>query len=120
MTQPFSFAARFRSVGFALEGVIKFFRLEHNARIHLVATLAVIVAAVVVGVSRLEAIALTIVIGQVWIMEIINTAIERTVDFISEKKDTRIKIIKDLSAAAVLVTAIVAVVVGCYIFIPKL
>ena len=95
-------------------------RKEHNARIHLAATVFVLVLTFIFPVSQLEIIALVLSIGFVWAAEIFNTAIEKTMDFISTKKDTRIKVIKDLAAAAVLVAAIVALITGCLIFIPKI
>lgn len=117
--QPFSLKARVKSFGYALEGIKKFFACEHNAWIHLAATIVVIVLGIVTNVSHLEAVALVIVVGLVWVAELFNTAIERVADFISTGINPRIKIIKDISAAAVLMAAIIAVVTGCFIFIPK-
>jgi diacylglycerol kinase len=56
----------------------------------------------------------------VWVAEIFNTAIEKTMDFISRERHPQIKLIKDLAAAAVLVTAFSALITGAIIFIPKL
>jgi diacylglycerol kinase len=50
----------------------------------------------------------------------VNTALEKTIDFISVEKHPQIKLIKDVAAGAVLIAAIAAVIVGCFIFIPKL
>ena len=117
--KPFSFKERGKSFKYAFEGIIAFFRKEHNARIHLAATIAVIGLSIVFPVSRMEAIALTFAVGFVWVAEIFNTAIEKMADFISKEKNPAIKKIKDLSAAAVLVAAFIAVITGCFIFIPK-
>ncbi len=116
----FSLRARGASLNYALAGIRTFFKEEHNARIHLIATIAVVVVSFVLPVSRWEIIALTLSIGFVWVAEILNTAIEKTMDLISTEKDKRIKTIKDLSAAAVLLSAFVAVGIGCLIFIPKI
>lgn len=116
---PFSLKERSKSFKYAFEGIATFFRQEHNARIHLAATIAVIGLSVIFPVSRMEVVALTLAVGFVWIAEIFNTAIEKMMDFISGAKDGRIKTIKDLSAAAVLVAALIAVITGCFIFIPK-
>ena len=59
-------------------------------------------------------------IGFVWTTEIINTAIEKIMNLISEEQRPEIRIIKDMSAAAVLIAAIAALVTGCIVFIPKL
>jgi diacylglycerol kinase (ATP) len=116
---PFSLKERSKSFKYAFEGVKAFFKEEHNARIHLLATIAVIVLSIIFPVSKMEAIALVLAVGFVWVAEIFNTAIEKMMDFISVDKDDRIKTIKDLSAAAVLVAALIAVITGCFIFIPK-
>ena len=118
--KPFSFLERAKSFQYALAGVINFFKTEHNALIHLLATIVVLVLAVMLRVSGLEMIALVLAIGFVWVAELFNTAIEKIMDFISAEQDPNIKFIKDLSAAAVLLAACTAIAVGCFVFIPKL
>jgi diacylglycerol kinase len=115
----FSIPARLRSFHFAWQGLIRFFKEEHNARIHLAATIIVILFAIRLKVDRVDAVILTIVVGLVWIAEIFNTAIEKTMDHLSPRRHPEVKYIKDLSAAAVLVSSIVAIIVGAVIFIPK-
>ena len=56
----------------------------------------------------------------VWITEMINTAIEKAMDFITLEKHSQIKLIKDLAAGAVLVASITALITGSIIFVPKL
>jgi diacylglycerol kinase (ATP) len=119
-SQKFSMRSRVKSFRYAIAGIRQFIRREHNARIHLAATVGVIVAARVLSVSRLEAVALALVIGLVWVTEMINTCLERMADLISREEHPEIKYIKDLAAGAVLVAAITAVVVGLFIFIPKI
>lgn len=118
--KPFSVSQRGRSFKYAWAGIVAFFREEHNARIHLAATVLVIVLSFVFHVSKIEAIALVLATGFVWVTEIFNTAIEKMMDFISTERNPKIKTIKDLSAAAVLMAALIAVITGCFIFIPKL
>jgi diacylglycerol kinase (ATP) len=118
--KPFSIPARARSFRYAVEGMIAFFRSEHNALLHLLATITVIVLALVFPVSRIELIALVWAIGFVWVAELFNTAIEKIMDFIAPGKQPAVKFIKDLSAAAVLIAAITAFIIGCIVFIPKL
>lgn len=84
------------------------------------ATIAVIIAAVVLKVRGVEAAVLVIVAGLVWVTEIVNTAIEHLANHITKERHPEIKIIKDLAAGAVLFAAIVAVIVGLFIFIPKI
>jgi len=103
-----------------MEGIVSFFRSEHNAQVHLVITFLVLVLSVTLGVNKWEAIAVVFSIAFVWIAEMFNTAIEKAMDFISTEKHSQIKLIKDISAGAVLIASIAAVIVGCFIFIPKL
>ncbi|HUM64458.1 MAG TPA: diacylglycerol kinase family protein [Chitinophagaceae bacterium] len=118
--QDFSPGSRLSSFGHAFSGIQKFFQEEPNARIHLLATVVVLILAAYLNASRIEWILLTIVIGMVWAAEIFNTAIERIMDFISPHIDPKVKLIKDMSAAAVLVCAVLAAAVGLIIFIPKI
>jgi diacylglycerol kinase (ATP) len=118
--EPFSVYARCRSFGYAISGVKAFFNEEHNAILHLVATVSVIVLGFVFRVSIIEAGVLTLSIGFVWAAEIFNTAIEKMMDFISLERHPQIKYIKDISAAAVLIAAVAAAVTGLIVFIPKI
>lgn len=118
--EKFSIRARMKSFRFAWSGIARFLLQEHNAWLHGIATIAVIVLAGVVGVSKTEWLALVFAIGLVWLAEMFNTCIERIMDYLSKQQQPEIKFIKDLAAGAVLVAAITALVVGCIVFIPKL
>ena len=118
--EKFSIRKRINSFSFAIAGIRSFIIREHNARIHLVSTLAVIIVAWYLHVSLTEAAVLTIVIGLVWITELLNTCVERLADLVTRERNPHIKIIKDLAAGAVLVAAITAVIVGLFIFIPRI
>jgi diacylglycerol kinase (ATP) len=119
-SQGFSIRARVKSFRFAIEGISSFFKREHNAWLHFLATIAVFILAAVVGVTKNELLALVFAIGFVWVAEMFNTCIERMMDFVSVKQDAEIKFIKDLAAGAVLTAAITALAVGAVVFIPKL
>jgi len=118
--KSFSFRERAGSFRFAWEGIRLFFRKEHNAWIHLAASTGVFFAAGWFRLPGNEIISLVIVTGFVWAAEIFNSAIERIMDFISPGQCAEIKHIKDLSAAAVLLAAITALITGAIIFIPKI
>ena len=118
--KSFSLRARGKSFKYAIDGIIKFFYSEHNALLHLIATITTIVLAIVTPVSKQEIIFLVLVIGFVLAAELFNTAIEKIMDYISIERNPEIKFIKDVAAAAVLVAAITAFITGCIIFIPKL
>lgn len=120
INKPFSWKARFKSFLYAWSGFKALMKTEHNAWIHLGATIAVIFLSIEFSISSTEAIALIIVAALVWMAELFNTAIEKSIDFISTELHPQIKMIKDLSAAAVLVTSIAAALVGFIIFIPKI
>jgi diacylglycerol kinase len=115
----FSWRSRFKSFTYAWDGIMQFLKTEHNARIHLVLTIMVIVACFLFKVSTNEAMAIIIVMSLVWITELLNTALEKAMDFISTEKHPQIKWVKDLAAGAVLVAALAAVLVGLFVFIPK-
>ena len=95
------------------------FKEEPNFRIHVVATIMVIAAGLYFKLSTTEWLAIVIVIGLVLLTELLNTAIENIADFISPERHEKIKTIKDIAAAAVLISAIVALVVGLLVFVPK-
>ena len=120
--QPEKFSIRSRLLSFthASRGIRQFVWREHNARIHLIATIGVIIAAVALKVKGAEAAVLAIVTGMVWITEIVNTCFEKLADHITKERHPEIKIIKDLAAGAVLVAAVIAVTAGLFIFIPKI
>jgi len=117
---PFSLKARFKSFTYAWCGLRTLLRSEHNALVHLGFTIAVLFLSIGFKISTTEAIASIIVTALVWMAELFNTAIEKSIDFVSTEIHPQIKIVKDLSAAAVLVSAIAAAVVGIIIFIPKI
>lgn len=116
----FSLSKRLKSFSHAFNGLKILIKEEHNARIHMFATIVVVMAGFVFKISVNEWFAVLFAIGFVITVEIINTAIENMADIVSPEKDKRIKKIKDLSAAAVLISALTALVIGLIIFIPKL
>ncbi len=115
----FSLKTRIKSFRYALTGLKTLFREEHNARIHLVAALIVIALGFVLNVSLNEWISLIIVMSLVFICELINTSLEALADFVSPGKHPQIKKVKDLAAAAVLISALSALITGVIVFAPK-
>jgi len=111
---------RWRSFLYAGRGIIYFFRNEYNARIHLLAALMVIVLCIIYHVSPSQAMLLAFAIAFVWVCEMLNTAIEKAMDFISVEKHEAIRIVKDVAAGAVLISSCTAVIIGSIIFIPKI
>ncbi len=116
----FSIAKRIKSFAFAFNGLRILFKEEHNSRVHLFATITVIIAAILFEVNIYEWVAIIFAIGLVITVEIINTAIENIADYLTTDKNEKIKKIKDLSAAAVLISAMTALLIGLIVFLPKI
>lgn len=116
----FTFRKRARSFKYAFNGIKLLITREHNAWIHCFAALCVLIAGIVLGLSRMEWVAVVIVIGAVLAAEAINSSIEALADLVSSDYNEAIKRTKDLAAGAVLLLAIAAAVVGLIIFVPKI
>ena len=117
MTRPSrSPSSLIESFNFAFKGIIHVLRTQRNMRIHFLAAGTVLVAAIAIGVTRLELIALMISIAFVLIAEMINTAIEGAVDVSTTSFDPNAKLAKDIAAGAVLIATVNAVVIGYLVF----
>ena len=114
----FSFSGRIRSGTHALHGILEMLKSQHNAWVHLVATLCVIVAGVIFGISNTHWCLLVLVVTIVWVAEGLNTAFEFLCDVASPEFHPLVKKSKDVAAGAVLLSAVGAVIVGLFIFIP--
>ena len=110
---------RISAFGYAFKGIYMMFRHEAHALIHLIATVAVIVAGFLFRINALEWCVICLCIGGVFMAEAFNTAIEKLADKVSPEKDPLIGRAKDVAAGAVLLFAISTVVIACIIFIPK-
>ena len=115
---PGFWRARWKSFACAGHGVILLLRTQVNARIHLLATGAVIAAGFAFRIARGEWVLLAIAIGIVWIAEAANTAIEFLADRITSEHDERIRRAKDIAAGGVLLAAITAAVIGILVLGP--
>jgi diacylglycerol kinase len=115
----FSIRKRLASFKFAFSGLRNLFKHEHNSRLHLIAAILAIAMGFILGISREEWMILVIIIGMVFITEILNSAVESLADYVSPEYNSVIKRVKDYSAAAVLISAITSVIVGSIIFLPK-
>lgn len=110
---------RLKSFKYAFQGLFTMFKEEPNFRIHFIAAFLAVILGFYFGLTPLEWMLVTIVIGFVLISEIFNSAVERIANFVSPGHNKLIGVIKDISAAMVLVAAIVSIVVGLIIFVPK-
>jgi diacylglycerol kinase (ATP) len=109
-----------QSFNFAFEGIIHVLRTQRNMRIHFAIAVAVLIAALAVGVSRLELMALLISISLVLIAEMLNTAFEAGIDVATTSFDPLAKLAKDIAAGAVLIATVNAVAVGYLVFVERI
>ena len=103
-----------------MKKIRRFFDREQNLLIHIIATICVTITGIVMHISFNEWILIYSMIAFVITSELVNSSIELVVDLITDEYHPLAKIAKDVSAGAVLVSAICALIVGLYIFIPKI
>lgn len=104
----------------SLDGIKYIFQTERNLRIQLVCAILAILVGIFLKLTSAEWILLCITIGIVLLAEMMNTAIEMVLDLYSEEYNESIKRAKDIASGAVLLTAILSVIVGCILFLPKI
>ena len=104
------------SFNYAFEGIIHVLRTQRNLRLHFLAAVLVFGAAIAVGVTRLQLIALVLAIAFVLVAEMLNTAIEGVIDVSTTSFDPNAKLAKDIAAGAVLIASITAIAIGFLVF----
>jgi diacylglycerol kinase (ATP) len=114
----FSFSGRIRSVTHAVHGIFEMLKSQHNAWVHAIATIAVIICGFLFSISKSEWCFLILAIALVWVAEALNTAFEFLCDVASPDFHPVVKHSKDVAAGAVLLSAVGAVIIGLIIFIP--
>ena len=100
----------------AIEGIIYTFKKERNMKIHYCVALVILISSLYLGFSKIEMILLLFTISLVVISEMFNTAVENTVDMITDDYHPLAKIAKDVAAGGVLIASLNAVVVGYILF----
>ncbi len=108
------------SFNHAVAGIITSLKSENNMRIHYLLAIMIIIVSLFFDFSRVEFLLLLFSITLVVVTELINTAIEKTIDFITDEYHPLAKVIKDISAGAVLIAAINSLVVGYLLFFDRL
>jgi undecaprenol kinase len=108
------------SFSFAFQGILLVIKDEQNMRFHLVMSIIVFIFAFALSIPKFEILILLILIGIVMSLEMINTAIERTVDLVTPDFHPLAKQAKDAAAGAVLIFSIITVIVGLLIFLQPL
>ena len=108
------------SFKYAVKGMREVIKSERNAKIHLFFAGLAIVGSIILKVGVLEFLFVFTSIILVIFAEIINTAIEKTLDLISQENNHAVELTKDMMAAAVLLTAIGSLVVAFVVFVPRI
>ncbi len=109
-----------QSANLAIEGIIYAVKTQRHMRYHLAAALAVLILSLVLNITRTDFILLAMAIILVLVTEMLNTAIESTVDMIATTYDPRAKIIKDMGAGVVLLASIGALTLAYFILYPAM
>ncbi len=110
----------YKSFGYAFQGIFNTIRTERNIKIHCAAAILVTISGIWLQISKTEWMICFILFGLILALELVNTAVEATVDLFTEERKPLAKKAKDAAAGAVLIVAIFAAVIGILIFIPKL
>lgn len=108
-----------QSFDHAFQGLVWVFRNQRNMRVHFLLSVLVLLAALFFELSRLELLAVFTAITLVFMAELLNTALESAIDLVTSEFDPRAKVAKDVAAAAALVAAAYAIVVGYFVFADK-
>src|SRR5690606_10319159 len=108
----FSWKDRIRSFSYAFNGLKIVWQEEHNFRVHLVAAILAIMLSYLLRISYYEWLAVIFAIGFVLVCELLNTAVEHLADFVCQEKNPDIKRIKDIAAAAVVLSSLTALLIG--------
>ena len=114
------FQKRRLSFKYAFSGIWQAAKQEANFKIHIGAAFLVILLGLICNLTNIEWLIIVITIGCVMAAELFNSAIERLIDLVHPQQNKQAGLIKDISAGAVLITAIAALVIGFIIFIPKI
>ena len=104
----------------AFEGILKVITTQRTFQVMLAIALIVILAALFLRFNTTEWLVLILMITMVLSAEMFNTSIEFLADRVNHRKDPSIKLVKDISAAAVLTTALISIAVGIILFYPKI
>lgn len=108
------------SFKYAFNGIKLCINNEQNMLIHFTVATLVIICAFIFKLSKIEWIICLLLIGIVFMMELLNTAIENVCDLVTKEENKYVKVAKDTAAGSVLVISIVSAIIGLIIFIPKL
>lgn len=120
-TRPFGALTRRHAVRFAWQGLLEAWKTQPNLRLHVGVAVTAVSLGLWLHLSRIEWLLVSCAIGLVIIAELINTAIERTIDLVvGSQPDPLARQIKDIAAACVLAAVCLAVTIGVFTFGPHI
>ena len=102
----------------AIAGILVALKSEKNMRFHFFCSILVVLVSYYISITKTEWIIILFAIAGMFALELVNTAIERVVDLVTQEYHPLAKQAKDMAAGAVLVYAVLSVVIGLLIFIP--
>jgi len=108
------------SLSHAVRGLADTYSQEKNFRIHVLFSFIVLILGVMLNINAKEWIIIVLVITMVLVLELMNTVVERVIDILEPKIHSYVRMIKDVTAAAVLIASIAAAIIGIIIFYPYL
>lgn len=113
------FIGRVKSVKYALRGMFLLIKTEHSIMVQFFIAIIMTVLGFIFDISATEWMFQFLAIGLVLVAESVNTAIEKLSDFVHSEYHKEIGFIKDIAAGAPAFAAIIAIIIGCLIYLPK-
>ncbi|WP_169630174.1 diacylglycerol kinase family protein [Flavobacterium humi] len=114
------FTGRLKSVGFAVKGALKLITTEHSVMVQSSIAVLMVIAGIYFDIDRYEWMFQIFAFGLVLSIEGLNTAVEKVADFVHPDYHERIGFIKDIAAGAVFFAALTAIIIGLFIYLPRL
>ncbi|MGI9527689.1 MAG: diacylglycerol kinase family protein [Weeksellaceae bacterium] len=108
------------SLGYAINGIQWVIKSEPNMRIHLVCTCIVLFMSYFLGLNYIEWSIILLCIMSVIVLEMINTIIEKYLDFYHPERSEKVKILKDIAAGSVLLASLFSMIIGGILFMQKI
>ena len=109
-----------KSLKYSLRGIKKAYKEEPNFRIHVFFAILALIFSILFKISQIEWFFILVMITLVFVLEIVNSIFERTIDMVKPSMNEYVKDMKDMMAASVLVAAITSIIIGTIIFLPKI
>ena len=105
-----------RSLKYAIAGITQLLKTEHNFKLLIFIEVFVVITGLVLGITETEWLIILTLSALVISLEAMNSALEKLCDLYSKEENSQIKVIKDIAAGAVLITAVFALIIGVIIF----